>query len=159
MAQVTVQQLAEVVGTPVDKLLEQLKDAGLSFDTPDQEISDSEKLQLLEHLRQSKGAKLGGSASGDGKKITLRRKSTSQLKVSGGQGRSAGTKTVNVEVRRKKTYVKRSELIEEQEQKRKEEEAALEQQRLAEEQKEKEMQQSMSFKQYVMQHEVEKKQA
>ncbi len=138
MAQVTVQQLAEVVGTPVDKLLEQLKDAGLSFDTPDQEISDSEKLQLLEHLRQSKGAKLGGSASGDGKKITLRRKSTSQLKVSGGQGRSAGTKTVNVEVRRKKTYVKRSELIEEQEQKRKEE-AALEQQRLAEEQKEKEL--------------------
>jgi len=56
MAQVTVQQLAEVVGTPVDKLLEQLKDAGLSFSAPDQEISDSEKLQLLEHLRQSKGA-------------------------------------------------------------------------------------------------------
>ena len=136
MAQVTVQQLAEVVGTPVDKLLEQLKDAGLSFSDPDQEISDSEKLQLLEHLRQSKGAKLGGGA-GDGKKITLRRKSTSQLKVSGGQGRSAGTKTVSVEVRRKKTYVKRSELIEEQEQKRKEEEA-LEQQRLEAEQKERE---------------------
>ena len=38
MAQVTVQQLAEVVGTPVDKLLEQLKDAGLSFSAPDQEI-------------------------------------------------------------------------------------------------------------------------
>ena len=129
MAQVTVQQLAEVVGTPVDKLLEQLKDAGLSFSAPDQEISDSEKLQLLEHLRQSKGARLGGTA-GDGKKITLRRKSTSQLKVSGGQGRTANVKTVNVEVRRKKTYVKRSELIEEQEQKRKEEDA-IEQQRLA----------------------------
>ena len=136
MSQVTVQQLAEVVGTPVDKLLEQLKDAGLSFTAPDQEISDSEKLQLLEHLRQSKGAKLGGAAA-DGKKITLRRKSTSQLKVSGGQGRTAGTKTVNVEVRRKKTYVKRSELIEEQEQKRKEEEE-LERQRLEAEQKEKE---------------------
>jgi translation initiation factor IF-2 len=133
MAQVTVQQLAEVVGTPVDKLLEQLKDAGLSFSAPDQEISDSEKLQLLEHLRQSKGSKLGGSA--EGKKITLRRKSTSQLKVSGGgQGRSATTKTVNVEVRRKKTYVQRSELIEEQEQKRKEEEE-IEQQKLAAEQK------------------------
>lgn len=131
MAKVTVQQLAEVVGTPVDKLLEQLKDAGLSFSAPDQEISDSEKLQLLEHLRQSKGAKLGGAS--EGKKITLRRKSTSQLKVSGGQGRTANTKTVNVEVRRKKTYVKRSELIEAQEQKRKEEEE-LEHQRLAEEQ-------------------------
>ena len=104
MAQVTVQQLAEVVGTPVDKLLEQLKDAGLSFSAPDQEISDSEKLQLLEHLRQSKGSKLGGSTE-EGKKITLRRKSTSQLKASGGQGRTANTKTVNVEVRRKKTYV------------------------------------------------------
>ncbi|MFK8026656.1 MAG: translation initiation factor IF-2 [Gammaproteobacteria bacterium] len=138
MAQVTVQQLAEVVGTPVDKLLEQLKDAGLSFSAPDQEISDSEKLQLLEHLRKNKGAKLGGSAD-EGKKITLRRKSTSQLKVSGGgQGRTANTKTVNVEVRRKKTYVQRSELIEEQEQKRKEEEE-LEQQRLAAEKKEQDL--------------------
>lgn len=138
MAQVTVQQLAEVVGTPVDKLLEQLKDAGLSFSAPDDEISDSEKLQLLEHLRQSKGAKLGGSAE-EGKKITLKRKSTSQLKVSGGgQGRTASTKTVNVEVRRKKTYVKRSELIDEQEQKRKEEEE-IEQQRLDAEKKEQDL--------------------
>ncbi len=132
MTQVTVQQLAEVVGTPVDKLLEQLNDAGLSFSEPEQVISDSEKLQLLEHLRQSRGAKLGNAA--EGKKITLRRKSTSQLKVSGGQGRSATTKTVNVEVRRKKTYVKRSDLLEEQEQKRKEQEA-LEEQKLAEERK------------------------
>ena len=136
MAQVTVQQLAEVVGTPVDKLLEQLNDAGLSFNAPDQEISDSEKLQLLEHLRQSKGAKLGNT--GEAKKITLRRKSTSQLKVTGGQGRSANTKTVNVEVRRKKTYVKRSELIEQQEQQKREEEE-LEQKRLAEEQKQQEL--------------------
>ena len=120
MAQVTVQQLAEVVGTPVDKLLEQLKQAGLSFSAPDQEVSDGEKLQLLEYLRQSKGARLGHS--GEGKKITLRRKSTSQLKVTGGVGRAAVTKTVNVEVRRKKTYVKRSELIEQQEQQRKEQE-------------------------------------
>ena len=48
MAKVTVKQLAEVVGTPVDKLLDQLKDAGLSFSSSDDEISDSEKLQLLE---------------------------------------------------------------------------------------------------------------
>ena len=54
MSQVTVQQLAEVVGTPVDKLLEQLKDAGLSFSTAEEVISDSEKLQLLEHLRHSR---------------------------------------------------------------------------------------------------------
>ncbi|MEM8844644.1 MAG: translation initiation factor IF-2 [Pseudomonadota bacterium] len=134
MAQVTVEQLAKVVGTPVDKLLEQLKEAGLDFTAPDQEISDNEKLQLLEHLRQGKGVKLSGNTANDGKKITLRRKSTSQLKVSGGAGRTAGTKTVNVEVRKKRTYVKRSELIEQEEQKRKEEEE-LEKQRLAEEQK------------------------
>ena len=121
MAKVTVKQLAEVVGTPVDKLLEQLQDAGLSFTAPDDEISDSEKLQLLEYLRQSKGSKLEGA--GDGKKITLRRKSTSQLKVSGGQGRASTTKTVNVEVRKKRTYVKRSELIEQEEEKKRLEEA------------------------------------
>lgn len=136
MTQVTVQQLAEVVGTPVDKLLEQLNDAGLSFSTPEQVISDSEKLQLLEHLRQSRSSKLGNAA--EGKKITLRRKSTSQLKVSGGQGRSATTKTVNVEVRRKKTYVKRSDLLEEQEQKRKEQEE-IEEKKLAEERKAQEL--------------------
>ena len=139
MAQVTVQQLAEVVGTPVDKLLEQLKEAGLSFSAPDEEISDGEKLQLLEHLRQSKGARLGHSS--EGKKITLRRKSTSQLKVTGGVGRSAVTKTVNVEVRRKKTYVKRSELIEQQEQQRKQEEER-ERLRLAQEQQLKQQQEA-----------------
>ena len=125
MAKVTVKQLAEVVGTPVDKLLEQLQDAGLSFTAPDDEISDSEKLQLLEYLRQSKGSKLEGA--GDGKKITLRRKSTSQLKVSGGAGRASTTKTVNVEVRKKRTYVKRSELIEQEEEKKRLEEAEKQQ--------------------------------
>ncbi len=132
MAEVTVEQLAKVVGTPVDKLLEQLTDAGLKFTAADQVISDNEKLQLLEHLRDSRSAKLG-SAEGDNKKITLRRKSTSQLKVSGGQGRTSTSSTVNVEVRRKKTYVKRSDLVEEQEQKKREEEEALEATRLAEE--------------------------
>ena len=132
MAEVTVEQLAKVVGTQVDKLLEQLTDAGLKFTAADQVISDNEKLQLLEHLRDSRSAKLG-NAEGDNKKITLRRKSTSQLKVSGGQGRTSTSSTVNVEVRRKKTYVKRSDLVEEQEQKKRDEEEALEATRLAEE--------------------------
>lgn len=132
MAEVTVEQLAKVVGTPVDKLLEQLKEAGLKFSAADEVISDNEKLQLLEHLRDSRSAKLG-NAEGDNKKITLRRKSTSQLKVSGGPGRTSTSSTVNVEVRRKKTYVKRSDLVEEQEQKKREEEEALEAIRLAEE--------------------------
>jgi len=155
MAKVTVKQLAEVVGTPVDKLLQQLQDAGLSFTAPDDEISDSEKLQLLEYLRQSKGSKLEGS--GDGKKITLRRKSTSQLKVSGGQGRASATKTVNVEVRKKRTYVKRSELIEQEEEKKRQEEA--EKQKRAEQERveaEKEAQRIAEEKQREEQERIER---
>ncbi len=105
MTDVTVKQLAEVVGTPVDRLLEQLKDAGISVTDPDARVSDEEKLQLLEHLREAHG-----KGAGEGRKITLRRKSTSELKVAGSQGRA---KTVSVEVRKKRTYVKRAAVEEE----------------------------------------------
>ena len=116
MSQVTVEQLAQVVGTPVDKLLEQLQEAGLQFNSASETIDDSQKMQLLEHLRQSRASKSAAGSPTSGKRITLKRKSTSQLKVTGGQGRTATTKTVNVEVRRKKTYVKRADLIDEEEQ-------------------------------------------
>ena len=99
MTNVTVKQLAEVVGTPVDRLLEQLRDAGIEVSGADGELTDKEKMQLLEHLRRSHGKDEGG------RKITLRRKSTSELTVSGGAGRA---KTVSVEVRKKRTYVKRA---------------------------------------------------
>ena len=104
MTEVTVKQLAEVVGTPVDRLLEQLRDAGIEVSGADDSISDKEKMQLLEHLRRSHGK------SGEGRKITLRRKSTSELTVSAGQGRA---KTVSVEVRKKRTYMKRPNAVEE----------------------------------------------
>ena len=104
MSNVTVKQLAEVVGTPVERLLEQLKDAGIEAENADSAISDEDKIKLLDHLRSSHGK---GSASGTGKKkITLKRKTTSELKVSGS---GSGRKTVNVEVRKKRTYVKRDE--------------------------------------------------
>ncbi len=103
MTEVTVKQLADVVGTPVERLLEQLEEAGLPISRAEDTISDKEKMQLLDHLRQHRGLRLGGDAA---KKITLRRKSTTELKVSSGQSRAV--KTVNVEVRRKRTYVKRS---------------------------------------------------
>ncbi|MBA2410764.1 MAG: translation initiation factor IF-2 [Gammaproteobacteria bacterium] len=114
MSEVTVKQLAEVVGTPVERLLEQLKDAGLGVNQADATISDSEKSQLLDHLRHSHGRVTG---DGDGKKITLRRKSTSELKLSGMQGRTA--RTVSVEVRKNRTYVKRG-VIQAEEAKRQE---------------------------------------
>ena len=100
MAEVTVEQLADVVGIPVETLLQQMKDAGLTHKDPAQAVSDTEKEQLLAHLKRSHGESDSGP-----KKITLKRKSVSTLKVSGSQGRS---KTVNVEVRKKRTYVKRS---------------------------------------------------
>ena len=125
MSEVTVKQLADVVNTPVEKLLEQLSEAGLDFNAADQMVSDEQKMQLLDHLRNSR-AKATKSVASEGKKITLRRKSTSQLKVGGSSGRNAsGANTVNVEVRRKRTYVKRSVVLEE---------AAKEEQKRAEEQ-------------------------
>lgn len=105
MAEVTVKQLAEVVGIPVEKLLKQMKEAGLSHGSSEQVVSDQEKQQLLSHLKQSHG-----NASSAERKITLKRKSVSKLKVSG-QGKSG--KTVNVEVRKKRTYVPRSVVMEE----------------------------------------------
>ena len=102
MSDVTVKQLAEVVKTPVEKLLVQLSEAGLEFSAADQVVSDEQKMQLLDHLRNNR-SKASETSSGEGKKITLRRKSTSTLKVGGSTGRNAaGGSTVNVEVRKKR---------------------------------------------------------
>ena len=129
MSEVTVKQLAEVVKTPVEKLLVQLSEAGLEFSAADQVVSDEQKMQLLDHLRNNR-SKASETSAGEGKKITLRRKSTSTLKVGGSTGRNAtGGSTVNVEVRKKRTYVKRSVVLEEaakEEQQRVEEQALKE---------------------------------
>lgn len=98
MAEVTVKQLAQVVGTPIDKLLEQLSDAGIAKTGEGDVISDSEKLTLLTHLRESRGQ---AGTSGAAKKITLKRKRVSELKTD-----PSGRRKVNVEVRSKRTYVR-----------------------------------------------------
>src|SRR5579859_4606745 len=116
MAQVTVRQLAEVVGTPVDRLLAQLAEAGIQVGDPDAAISDDQKMQLLTHLRESHGE----SPSAEPRKITLKRRSVSEIKLTGNQGRA---KTVSVEVRKKRTYVKRSAVMEEEAKRRAEEDA------------------------------------
>ncbi|HKT31919.1 MAG TPA: translation initiation factor IF-2 [Gammaproteobacteria bacterium] len=116
MAEVTVRQFAEVVGTPVERLLTQLAEAGIQIADPDIAISDDQKLQLLTHLRHSHGE----GAGGEPRRITLKRRSVSEIKLSGAQGRA---KTVSVEVRKKRTYVKRSAVIEEETKRRAEEEA------------------------------------
>jgi translation initiation factor IF-2 len=106
MAEVTVSQFAEVLKVPVDRLLVQLDQAGIKVEGPDDRISDDAKMELLTHLRRSHGS---GDDSSSPKKITLRRKTQSELKLASVQGRA---RTVNVEVRQKKTYIKRDVLQE-----------------------------------------------
>ncbi|MEM7501640.1 MAG: translation initiation factor IF-2 [Pseudomonadota bacterium] len=125
MADVTVAQFAEVLKVPVDKLLTQLDEAGIKVDGSDDTISEDAKLELLTHLRRSHGQADAGSGSGAPRKITLKRKSQSELRLSGAQGRS---RTVNVEVRRKRTYIKRD-VLEKQAQ---QEQEALDMERQAE---------------------------
>jgi translation initiation factor IF-2 len=103
MSQVTVRQLAEVVGVPVERLIEQLGEAGMTFQDPDAPVSNKDKMQLLQFLRESHG-KQGNEVSGPSK-VTIKRKSVTELRVPAAAGRA---KTVNVEVRKKRTYVKRS---------------------------------------------------
>lgn len=107
MAEVTVQQLANVVGVSTERLLQQLAEAGIEKDNADSAIGDEEKRQLLSFLRGGSGDSPSVAAP---KKVTLKRKSLSEIKLSGAQGKS---KTVSVEVRKKRTYVKRN-LLEEQ---------------------------------------------
>jgi translation initiation factor IF-2 len=109
MAEVTVKQLAQVVGIPVERLLTQLKDAGMSFTDESQIVSEEQKRELLTHLKKSHGSP--SNAEPGPERITLRRKSVSQVKLGNSNQKS---KTVNIEVRKKKTYVKRSVLLEEQ---------------------------------------------
>jgi translation initiation factor IF-2 len=109
MADVTVSQFAEALKVPVDKLLAQLDQAGINVAGPEGVISEDAKLELLTHLRRSHGSGAPGAGSAPAR-ITLKRKTQSELKLASTQGRA---RTVNVEVRVKRTYVKRD-VLEEQ---------------------------------------------
>ncbi len=105
MADVTVKQFATVVGIPVDRLLEQLVEAGIHVVGAETAITEKQKLDLLAHLRKGHGDQpLAGAA--EPRKITLKRKTHSEIKMAGS---AAGqVKTVSIEVRKKRTYVKRN---------------------------------------------------
>ena len=120
MAEVTVNELAKTVGASVDRLLLQMKEAGLSHSSADATVSDEEKQILLGYLKS-----LHGEKSGEPKKIVLRRKTMSTLK-------SGNRKTVNIEVRKKRTYVKRTEEELETQAKAEAEEVARREQAVAE---------------------------
>src|SRR5690606_2057595 len=100
--QTTIRKLAELVNTPVDKLLEQLAEAGMKFSGPDQVVTSAEKIKLLGFLRRTHGK---GAAQAEEvaapKKITLARRKVQELTVGGGRSKT----TVAVEVRQTRTSV------------------------------------------------------
>jgi translation initiation factor IF-2 len=109
MSDVTIKQLAQVLGMPVDKLLTQLGEAGMKFSDQEQVISSTEKVKLLGFLRRTHGKSETASEVEDSapRQITLKRRTVGELKVAtpGGRGAAGTAKTVNVEVRAKRTYV------------------------------------------------------
>lgn len=103
--QTTIRKLAELVNTPVEKLLEQLAKAGMKFSGPDQVVTSTEKMKLLGFLRRTHGKAESGAAepaAAAPKKITLARRKLQEVTVNAGRSKT----TVNVEVRQKRTYVK-----------------------------------------------------
>ncbi len=117
MSEVTVKQLASTVGIPVERLLTQLNEAGIHASGADATLTEQEKLQLLGYLRRSHGKEEDESGAAP-TQVTLKRKSVSELRQPTVAPRSSttgvrpppparGGKTVSVEVRRKRTYVKR----------------------------------------------------
>src|SRR5690348_10096139 len=112
MSDVTIKQLAGVLGMTEDKLLTQLAEAGMSFKSPDQVISSTEKVKLLGFLRRTHGKREEArTEEASPRQVTLKRRKVSEITVGGGRG--ANAKTVNIEVRAKRTYVKRSVIAEE----------------------------------------------
>jgi translation initiation factor IF-2 len=105
MTDVTVKQFATVVGIPVDRLLEQFAEAGIPVGGAEVTITEKQKMDLLAHLRKSHGNRPVQGAAAEPKRITLKRKTHSEIKMAGGGG--GQIKTVSVEVRKKRTYVKR----------------------------------------------------
>jgi translation initiation factor IF-2 len=149
MSDVTVAQFADVLKVPVDRLLTQLDEAGIRVAGADATISDEAKMELLTFLRRAHGRE--ESATNSPRKITLKRKSQGEIKVATAQGRA---RTVNVEVRTKKTYLNRSVLEQQAKQKNdevdqkhhadeeREQQERTEAERHAEEQRERERQEA-----------------
>ena len=114
MSEVQISQLAADVGIPVERLLHQLQDAGIEKSSADDMLTEAEKLSLLNFLRRSHGKAEADDKGATKKKVTLKRKVTKELKQpsTGGRtptrgGAARASKTVNVEVRRKRTYTKK----------------------------------------------------
>ena len=106
MSTVTVQNFAEELKRPVAELLTQLKEAGVPAEDAGSPLSQADKMALLTYLRQKTRAPISTVSAAAGasnpSRITLKRKETSELKLGGGRG--LPTKTVSVEVRKKRVF-------------------------------------------------------
>src|SRR3990167_2138711 len=102
MVDVTVTQLAQVVGIPIERLLNQLQEAGLTFTDATQIVNEDQKRVLLDYLKRGASTQDMHLAPN---RITLKRKSITRVTLGNDQH---SAKTINVEVRKKKVYVKRS---------------------------------------------------
>ena len=104
MAVTTVAQFAAELNRPAAALLEQLKSAGVAKASTDDALTDADKERLLDHLRTAHGT----GTAGERRKITLTRKSTSEIKQADASGKA---RTIQVEVRKKRTFVKRDDAV------------------------------------------------
>jgi len=105
MSDTTIKAFASQIGVPPDRLLQQLVAAGIASKGIDDSLTDDEKMTLLGYLRTHHGSETGTT------RITLKHKSVSQIKQATRQGPA---RTVQVEVRKKRTFVKRTTIEEEQ---------------------------------------------
>jgi translation initiation factor IF-2 len=109
MSEVTVRQLADTVGVPLERLISQLSEAGLAASGADDVLSDNEKIKLLSYLRGAHGKQKESAESP--KRVTLKRRSVGELRQSRTTPTGRTTKSVSVEVRKRHTYIKKSELV------------------------------------------------
>ena len=114
MAEVSVREFSESVGTPIDRLLVQLNEAGLPHAAEADLLSDQDKERLLSYLRRVHGKDDDGAGRGTRKKITLKRRQVSEISIApspretrGPGGRMAARKrTVKVDVLRSRSFVR-----------------------------------------------------
>ncbi len=103
MAELSIKDLARMVGVPTERLLDQVREAGLPQRNAEDIISNEQRAALLSFLKSRHGDTSGGDTAP--KRITLKKKTVETLRTSDNQGRS---KSISVEVRKKRTYIKRS---------------------------------------------------
>ncbi len=100
MSQVTIESFAKQIGISIEKLLDQLEHAGISGKTNSDLLEDEEKIKLLQYLKGDANQKQDSQ-----ERISLKRKSSDNIKQT---SRTGAARTVHVEVKKRRTFVKRS---------------------------------------------------